>query len=301
MISYAQAITQSVNYWDRKDQATGYFYIGRKDNNDRDCAIRFTGVTIPQGTTITSATISVAADTVSGSSKIDLNLLGIDEDNTADFSSNPENRTKTDAKVYVWDNLPSQGQWLNINVTSIVQEIVNRGGWVSGNAMGFWIFKDVDTENGVYIYDANDAFIGPCYTNTKLYIEASSASPSPSSSPSPSPSIASKHIIRVALPGYNALTDTNPDHFALYSDEDWVLIKEKMRGSVSVGAFSSETITHNLGYVPFYAVYADREWVSGYNIYSSYRVYATTTTLVISNTSASAKTFAYYLFYDRQL
>ena len=114
-----------------------------------------------------------------------------------------------------------------------------------------------------------------------------------------------KQVIKVALPGYNAETDTNPDHFALYSDEDWVLIKEKLRDSIEVDAFSSETITHNLGYVPFFAVYANNgtfgKWINGYNIYEEYKCYATTTTLVLINSSASAITFQYYIFYDQQV
>lgn len=107
--------------------------------------------------------------------------------------------------------------------------------------------------------------------------------------------------IRVALPEYNALTDTNPNHFALYSNEDWVLIKEKTRATVSIDAYSTTTITHSLGYVPFFAVYANRQWVNGYNIYSLYKCYATTTTLVLINSSASSASFSYYIFYDQQV
>lgn len=114
------------------------------------------------------------------------------------------------------------------------------------------------------------------------------------------------NVIRVALPGYNALTDENPDHFALYSDKGWVLIKEKERGSISVsGSGGTKTITHNLGYIPFFAVYVESssgtfEWINGYNMYSDYNAYATTTTLVLINNNASAKTFKYYIFYDQQ-
>jgi len=62
--------------------------------------------------------------------------------------------------------------------------------------------------------------------------------------------------IKIALPGYNALTDVNPNHFALYVDQlvDYILIKEKLKATVSVT--SSQTIPHNLGYVPFCLVFA---------------------------------------------
>ena len=61
-------------------------------------------------------------------------------------------------------------------------------------------------------------------------------------------------VIRVSLPGYNALTDNNPDHFALYSDEDWVLIKELTRGSVSANS-GGQIISFPLSYIPTIFIY----------------------------------------------
>jgi len=107
--------------------------------------------------------------------------------------------------------------------------------------------------------------------------------------------------MRVSLPGYNAGTDTNPDHYALYADEDWVLIKEKTRGTIDISPSASGTITHSLGYVPFFAVYANDNWVYGYNIYGQYKVYATGTTLVLENYATGTATFKYYIFYDQQI
>jgi len=62
-------------------------------------------------------------------------------------------------------------------------------------------------------------------------------------------------VIRVSLPGYDALTDTNPDHFALYSDEDWVLIKESARGSISATSTGSDPIYFGFSYIPTVFVY----------------------------------------------
>jgi hypothetical protein len=113
-----------------------------------------------------------------------------------------------------------------------------------------------------------------------------------------------KRGIRVALPGYNALTDTNPDHFALYSDQDWVLIKEVLRGSGTIGLNSTAEITHSLGYIPFFLVYgevASNEYQASfsYNIYGGWRVYADTTKLYINNFySATYTHYRYYIFYD---
>ncbi len=116
--------------------------------------------------------------------------------------------------------------------------------------------------------------------------------------------------IRVALPGYNALTDTDPDHFALYSDEDWVLIKEKTRGSFSGDATPNPyVITHNLGYVPFFLVFVYDHigyfmtagtWrqVGNGNISIWVASFSDTTKLTIAQDGDVDTKFIYYIFYD---
>jgi len=111
--------------------------------------------------------------------------------------------------------------------------------------------------------------------------------------------------IRISLPGYNAGTDTNIDHFALYADSDNVLIKEKNRGTMNVAYGTPGTITHGLGYVPFYAVYMDdgskQNWIYGLNIHGKYRAHAGTNTITLINNASGTKTFYYYIFYDQQV
>lgn len=116
------------------------------------------------------------------------------------------------------------------------------------------------------------------------------------------------NVLRVALPGYNALTDTNTDHFALYTDQDNVLIKEFARGSQTVSA-SEVQITHNLGYIPLFYVYAHRnhsgfdEWVTPLwpNFSVEYYIYADTTKLYLNNATGTDTILNYYIFYDRQV
>ncbi len=117
--------------------------------------------------------------------------------------------------------------------------------------------------------------------------------------------------IKVSLPEYEADTDTNINHYALWctSDDsvDNVLIKEKLRGSTSVSASSSTNIAHGLGYVPFCIVFV--EVTSGVYIKSGGRPFdsngfyftVNSTNLVLHNSSASSKTFKYYIFYDRMI
>jgi len=65
--------------------------------------------------------------------------------------------------------------------------------------------------------------------------------------------------IKIALPGYDAFNDTDPDHFALYVDQDdpvdYVLIKELATATIAVSG--GQTIPHNLGYVPLCLVFGE--------------------------------------------
>jgi len=123
--------------------------------------------------------------------------------------------------------------------------------------------------------------------------------------------------IRISLPGYNALTDTNLDHYALYADQDNVLIKEKTRGSFTItgnGSQVIQTIAHNLGYIPLFLVYVyDLDFYLGINKWKllahnsagasvpPYLAVADTTNLYVYNflaASAGAIAFKYFIFYD---
>lgn len=110
--------------------------------------------------------------------------------------------------------------------------------------------------------------------------------------------------MRVSLPGVNALTATDPDSYPLYSDEDWVLIKEQARGVGTVGYGDTAEITHSLGYIPFYMAFCETDTDTyqlsfSYNIYGGWRTYSDTTKLYINNSSGTAvSNYRYYIFYD---
>jgi len=124
-------------------------------------------------------------------------------------------------------------------------------------------------------------------------------------------------VIRVSLPGYNALTDTNPDHFALYSDEDWILVKEFGRSdfNINVAPGSYEPISlAPLDYAPtvfvFYAI--GNAWRS---VTGQFMDYNDTTTepvlnpfvgilgnqLRLVNPTGEFVAFRYFICYDQQV
>jgi len=112
-----------------------------------------------------------------------------------------------------------------------------------------------------------------------------------------------KKVFKIALPGYNAYTDQDPDHFALFVDQlvDYILIKEKIVGTASVT--STTNIAHGLGYVPFCLVFVETSagvwrklFSRNIDAYAPY-FHVNATNLVLEN-SGGAKNFAYHIFYD---
>lgn len=110
------------------------------DGSNQKVGMRFQNVTIPQGATIESAYVEFNVDEVNIGST-DLTFYGEDIDNSPTYLNivgNISSRTKTTASVD-WDNVPS---WLITNtkqqspdLSSIIQEIVDRNGWVEGYSL----------------------------------------------------------------------------------------------------------------------------------------------------------------------
>ena len=111
-------------------------------------------------------------------------------------------------------------------------------------------------------------------------------------------------VFKVALPGRNAYEDQDPDHFALFVDQrvDYILIKQEREATVSVSGTTN--VSHNLGYVPFCLVFVETSSGVWRKVHSTpidaigvwFEV--NTTTLILRNTSGSAKNFSYRIFYD---
>ena len=120
--------------------------------------------------------------------------------------------------------------------------------------------------------------------------------------------------VTLSLVGYNSLTDTDPDHFALYVDDDetneYILIKEFARGSSSINSNQTVDVSHNLSYAPFTIVYYDLGvevflgegnvivLIYGNGIYNEAATWIDTTKIYMRNKSAGTKSFYYYIFYD---
>lgn len=95
--------------------------------------VRFVGVTVPQGATVVSATVTFTLAFPPGASGPVGRLFGNDVDDAEAWSSssNPSTMVRTAAYTSL------DGADEVIDVAAQVQEIIDRGGWASGNAMRF--------------------------------------------------------------------------------------------------------------------------------------------------------------------
>ncbi len=115
-----------------------------EDLNILTCGLRFRNITIPNGATIDSAFIIVNSHEAKTADDVaELTIAGIGEDNATTFTEDEliDSRPQTDASVE-WTVDEEWGLWTyhrTPDLTPIVQEIVDRGGWSSGNALGFII------------------------------------------------------------------------------------------------------------------------------------------------------------------
>jgi len=123
-------------------------WIGTGANPSASFAgLRFAGVTIPRGATIISAHIEVYS-TQGQWIAITLQMAGDASDNSAAFStsSKPSQRPLTTARItHSSDTNWAINTWYSLDeIKAIIQEIVSRGGWQSGNSLSL-ILKGTST------------------------------------------------------------------------------------------------------------------------------------------------------------
>lgn len=103
------------------------------------CGLRWTGLTIPQGATINSAYLVVEASDARSATVVNSKIQGHYQDNAATFSTLADwNARPRTAAIVNWDNIPAWStgvEYTSPDIATIIQEIINRPGWASGNAL----------------------------------------------------------------------------------------------------------------------------------------------------------------------
>lgn len=97
-------------------------------------------VAIPKRT-LTSATLRVVASAGGDTAVIEIEVAASAEDNASNPTTHAQliGKSRTTARIYPATLPSSGGTEYSYNVTSIIQEILDRAGWVSGNNLGMMI------------------------------------------------------------------------------------------------------------------------------------------------------------------
>ena len=150
--SITSSITSGTD--DVEEQQDGTMYTDSSDmelvddgNDNQLVGLIFRNINIPQGASITNAFIQFTTDEVSAGI-CDLEIFGEDTDNPADFTNNAFDLSSSRYLTTEWVRwLPTD--WNTIgeagedqktpNINTIIQEIVDRAGWVSNNSVNILI------------------------------------------------------------------------------------------------------------------------------------------------------------------
>jgi type IV pilus assembly protein PilY1 len=121
---------------------------------NQQLGFRFTNVTVPNAATVTSAILSLyvtstANDTPNGAT------VGMEAaDNAGTFTTGANNITnRTRTSTTAWSGTDIGAGWQTVDVTSYVQTVVNRAGWVSGNAMAAILYGVTGSDVTITAWD----------------------------------------------------------------------------------------------------------------------------------------------------
>jgi len=152
------------------------------DGSNQKVGLRFTGVDIPSGATILNASIQFVVDeTSSGTTSLTIQAQAVDDAPAFTSSSNDiSSRPRTSASVpwipVSWNTEDEAGpDQRTPDLASVVQEVVDRQGWTSGNAMVFII-----TGTGERVAKSYERDV---YGAPYLHIEYTLSTPTPTPTP----------------------------------------------------------------------------------------------------------------------
>ncbi len=125
---------------------TGTLQLIRSGSQNQYVGVRFRNIGVPQGATIKSARLEFEVDSTN-TATTDLTVQGHNVDNSPTFTTTNNSisaRLSTEATTasIAWNGVPNLAvnyKLVSPDIKAIVQEIVNRSGWVDGNAMSFLI------------------------------------------------------------------------------------------------------------------------------------------------------------------
>ncbi len=127
-----------------------------KPSSNSYIGLRFNEVAIPQGATITNAYLNFTAYRNRSTSGSGFTISAANESNPDNFSSYSRYllRDKSKTTGVSWSNIPSWSKnstYQSPDISSVVQQVVDRGDWSSGNNMMI-IISNMTGNRGAYTY-----------------------------------------------------------------------------------------------------------------------------------------------------
>lgn len=147
--------------------------------------LRFQSITIPKGAFITEAHLTFTADNDHSINTVKTRVRGEDVDDAATFSTvaNYNGRPRTSASID-WDTIAAwtaETEYDSPDIKTVIQEIIDRAGWVSGNDIViFWDDHDdrsshlSDCRRTSYAYDDTAAKAAKLHIEYKLGLRPAS-------------------------------------------------------------------------------------------------------------------------------
>jgi hypothetical protein len=176
---------------DVEEFANGFMYLHSsdlelvEDDTNQHVGMRWIGVGIPRGASITSAWIQFTAKS-SGSTPTHLELFGLATDNapaftttTADLSGRALTTADADWIPPAWVAGAAGADQRSPDLSAVIQAIVNRPGWNSGNALGIAVIGT--GKRTAWAWDGDQAAV------PLLHVEFDDGSPPPPPPPPPPP------------------------------------------------------------------------------------------------------------------
>ncbi|XOV78880.1 MAG: PilC/PilY family type IV pilus protein [Aestuariibacter sp.] len=143
-----------------EEKSNGYQSTGTeltfKPSSNSFIGLRFEDINIPRDATISSAYIEFTAYRNRSTSGSGFTISAANEPNPSSFSSYPRYLLRDKAKTagVSWTNIPSWSKnstYQSPDISSVVQAIVNRSDWVTGNAL-MLIMSNITGNRGAYTY-----------------------------------------------------------------------------------------------------------------------------------------------------
>lgn len=222
------------------------YHEGDGRNRSYKCAIRFQDITITGSINYAGLYFWTQYDGRDESPRDggwNFKIYGIDEDNTGSFSSSPLGRTKTsNSEESSNGDEPNTGTWKEVTITNAVKEVLERGGFFSGNSLGI-ILEDNGSGKNKYAGDVTDR-------ETFLVIRKSAEpnfKPTPKTVSAPILPAIDSTGIRISYPGYDVDTATEGQLYFTSRKRCFKVIAE---GKITTTAGVVYNIAHGKSYKP---------------------------------------------------